>query len=220
MEHIKPRKGKTQAEFEPFGNTEILIAHAYANLKTTQELIQERKYVLMDYQDAFLKMEKYPRLKDELKDSWFYVNGISPSKSGHYNFNDNFESTGDLTPDKGDNPEKNVYVARGAHVYPLSIDVHNDSFARNFGRRYILDGQHAPDRVAPIILAVRTEEPIISKLTIASTRKGIALNGMSKEQFLQQYKTAELQISKVEEALGKENTNRIREFLNLFRRDG
>ena len=219
MEHLIHKNEGTQIEFKEFAGTGIFIAKVHANLKTATANLHEKGLRLIDYHEAFIKIDKHAKLKDELKDSWFYVNGICPPKSDYYNFKDNFADNGDLTIGKVDDIEKNVYVRKIANPYPLSVDVHNDSIARNFGRRYLLNAQHPPDRIAPVILGVMPgEHAKPNKLKVSGTKKGISITGITASDVHEMCQKAETQLSKAEEYLGKENLTHIRAFIEVFRK--
>jgi hypothetical protein len=219
MERIIHKNEGTNIEFKEFDGTGICIANSHANLKVAIAHMQEKGLRLIDYQEAFLKIDKHPKLKEELKDSWFYVSGICPAKSDYYNFNDNFADTGDLILGKAENIEKNVYVRKIANPYPLSVDVHNDSMARNFGRRYLLNAQHPPDRIAPVILGVVADESARpSKARISGTKKGISITGITASDVHEMCQKAETQLSKAEEYLGKDNLANVRAFIEVFRK--
>lgn len=219
MERLIHKNEGTSVEFKEFAGTGVFIAYVHTNLKTALAYAQEKGIRLIDYQEAFLKIDKNAKLKDELKDSWFYVNGICPPKSDYYNFNDNFAVTGDLTAGKVENIEKNVYVRKIANPYPLSVDVHNDSIARNFGRRYLLNAQHPPDRIAPLILGVMVGEgPKSCKTKISETKRGVSVTGITARDMHEMHQKADSQLSKAEEYLGKENLTHIRAFVDIFRK--
>ncbi len=219
MEHLIHKNEGTNIEFKEFAGTGIFIANIHANLKAAVAHMQEKGLHLINYQDAFLKIDKHAKLKEELKDSWFYVSGICPLKSDYYNFNDNFTDTGDLILGKVENIEKNVYVRKIAIPYPLSVDVHNDSMAKNFGRRYLLNAQHPPDRVAPVILGVMESGCIkLPKVRISGTKKGIAVTGINAADLSELHQKADTQLSKVEEYLGKGNLTNVRTFIEVFRK--
>ena len=219
MERIVHKNGGASIEFKEFADTGIFIANVHANLKSAIAHMQEKGLRLIDYQEAFLKIDKHPKLKDELKDSWFYVNGICPAKSDYYNFNDNFTDTGDLILGKTENIEKTVYVRKIANPYPLSVDVHNDIMAKNFGRRYLLNAQHPPDRIAPVILGVMPDEHAKpNKTKISGTKKGISITGITASDVHEMCQKAETQLSKAEEYLGKDNLANVRAFIDVFRK--
>ena len=219
MERLIHKNEGTNIEFKEFAGTGVFIANVHTNLKAAISHAQEKGLRLIDYQEAFLKIDKNAKLKDELKDSWFYVNGICPPKSDYYNFNDNFADTGDLTAGKVENIEKNVYVRKIANPYPLSVDVHNDSIARNFGRRYLLNAQHPPDRIAPVILGVMAEEGHKPpKTRISGTKKGISVTGITANDMHELHQKADAQLSKAEEYLGRENLAYVRAFMEIFRK--
>ena len=219
MERLIHKNEGTNLEFKEFAGTGIFIANTHANLKTAIAHMQEKGLRLIDYQEAFLKIDKHAKLKEELKDSWFYVSGICPPKSDYYNFNDNFADTGDLTLGKVENIEKNVYVRKIAISYPLSLDVHNDSMAKNFGRRYLLNAQHPPDRIAPVILGVMASDCIKTpKVRISRTKKGISITGINASDLSELHQKADTQLSKAEEYLGKDNMAHVRAFIDVFRK--
>jgi len=219
MERLIHKNEGTNLEFKEFAGTGIFMANIHTNLKTAVAHMQEKGLRLISYQEAFLKIDKNSKLKDELKDSWFYVSGICPPKSDYYNFNDNFADTGYLALGKVENIEKNVYVRKIATPYPLSLDVHNDSIARNFGRRYLLNAQHPPDRIAPLILGVMASDSVKTpKVRVSATKKGISVTGINITDLNELHQKADTQLSKAEEYLGKDTMTHVRAFIDVFRK--
>ncbi len=140
----------THVEFKEVGTSGVFIAQTVANQEDSMAILKQNGFRALTYQEALVKIDQNPELKVQLKDELFYLSGKGHQLSGYYIFNDKGEikitqyGKGDL--------EKTIYVCKGNQ--PLSLYVRTDSAACGVGRRYYLDANVSPDRVAQVVVGV------------------------------------------------------------------
>jgi hypothetical protein len=146
-----------QVEFSEIGTTGVFIAHKQANQEISMNLLQQNSFRALTYQEAFVKMDQNPELKEQLKGRWLYLNGKGSELSGFYIFDDKGELSKIAGPSilkkgKGD-LEKIVFVLKGSE--PLSLLVQTDDFARYGGFRFGIYATYGHSDVAGVVVGVR-----------------------------------------------------------------
>jgi hypothetical protein len=151
----------SQVACKDAGTSGVSIAFTNANYEETVSILRHNENMplqLLIYQNAFVKMDADPALKDQLKghkkdkgheENRFYVDGDgSRLSSGYYHFNED----GELMAGKGD-IERTIFVYIDAHKsQKLSIYVYGDEEAERGGRRYALDRYESPTTEANVVV--------------------------------------------------------------------
>ena len=137
-----------QVAFREVSNSGVSIAFTNANHKDSMSILQQNGLRAMTYQEALVKIDQNPELKEQLKGRWFYLAGEGTELSGFYTFNEK----GELTRGKG-NIEKTIYAYSGSQ--PLSLFVLTAYLARIDERRYGFDAVDGPSGVAGVVVGVR-----------------------------------------------------------------
>jgi hypothetical protein len=150
-------KEKSQVEFKEIGTTGVFIAHTQANHENSMNLLQQNGLRALNFQEAFVKMEHNPELKEQLKGRWLHLDGEGSELSGFYMFDDKGELAKIAGPSilkkgKGD-LEKIVFVLKGSE--PLSLLVQTDDFARYGGFRFGIYATYGHSDVAGVVVGVR-----------------------------------------------------------------
>lgn len=204
-------KETVQVEFREVSKTAVFVAQTEANQKTSMSLLQQNGFRPLTYQEAIVKIDQSPELKEQLKGQWFYLEGKGSALSGYYTFNDK----GELTQGKG-NIEKTVYVWKGNQ--PLSFVVHSDDCARSFEGRYYLDAGIVPSVVAPVVVGVRIGHEVATpKIEVSNTEEGVKLTGVTSEQLIALQRDSVQELSKVAEAFGSESLPKTRMLVEALR---
>jgi len=154
---VLDEKETVQVEFREVGTTGIFMAHTKANQKNSMNLLQQNGFRALTYQEALMKIDQNPELKEQLKGRWFYLDGKDSALSGFYIFNEKAELTkisgpAILKKGKGD-LEKIVFVLKGSQ--PPSLLVQTDDFARYGGFRFGLFATYGQSDVAGLVVGVR-----------------------------------------------------------------
>ena len=152
-------KETIQVEFREVGTTGVFMAHTKANQKDSMNLLQQNGFRALTYQDALMKIDQNPELKEQLKGRWLYLDGKDSELSGFYIFNEKGELTkisgpAILKKGKGD-LEKIVFVLKGSQ--PLSLLVQTDDFARYGGFRFGLFATYGQSDIAGVVVGVRVD---------------------------------------------------------------
>ena len=153
-EKLSEGKETVQVEFREVGNTGVYIAHTEANQEKSMNLLQQNGFRALTFQEALLKIDKNPELKERLKGRWLYLDGKGSELSGFYMFNEKGELSkisgpAILKKGKGD-LEKIVFVLKGSQ--PLSLLVATDDFARYGGFRFGLYATYGHSDVAGVVV--------------------------------------------------------------------
>ena len=160
-------KETVQVGFREVSKTAVFIAQTEANHKNSMSLLQQNGFRPLTYQEAIIKIDKNPELKEQLKGKWFYLDGKGSQLLGYYTFNDK----GEFTQGKGD-IEKTVYVYKGSQ--PLLLAVHEDYVARSVRRRYGLYAGDNPSAVVGVVVGVRAGHEVATPKIEASRGPKIA----------------------------------------------
>lgn len=204
-------KETVQVEFREVSKTAVFVAQTEANQKTSMSLLQQNGFRPLTYQEAIVKIDQNPELKEQLKDKWFYLDGKGSQLSGYYTFNDE----GELTQGKGD-IEKTVYVWKGNQ--PLSLGVRTVVIARGGERRYVLIADVDPSNVAPVVVGVRAGHEVATpKIEVSNTEEGVKLTGVTSEQLIALQRDSVQELSKVAEAFGSESLPKTRMLVEALR---
>ena len=152
-EKLSERK-TVQVEFREVGTTGVFIAHIEANQEKSMNLLLQNGFRALTFQEAFLKINQNPELKEQLKGRWLYLDGKGSELSGFYIFNEMGELTKISGPSilkkgKGD-LETIVFVLKGSQ--PLSLLVQTDDFARYGGFRFGLYATYGQSDVAGVVV--------------------------------------------------------------------
>ncbi len=180
-----------QVEFREVNTTGVFLAHTEANQKTSVALLKQNGFRALTYQEALVKIDQNPELKEQLKGKRFYLDGKGSALSGHYTFN----GKGELTQGKGD-IEKTVRVYKGNQ--PLSLFVHTDNGARIDMRRFYLYAGNSPDNAARVVVGVKDAHEVgTPKIEVAPAEEGIKLTGVTTEQLTALLRGSAQELSKV-----------------------
>jgi hypothetical protein len=144
-------------KFREAGNTGVFIAHTEGNQENSMNLLKQNGFRALTFQEALIKIDLNPELKEQLKGRWLYLDGKGSELSGFYMFNEKGELTkisgpAILKKGKGD-LEKIVFVLKGSQ--PLSLLVQTDDFARYGGFRIGLYATYGHSDVAGVVVGVR-----------------------------------------------------------------
>lgn len=144
-------------KFSAVDNTGVFMANTKANQKDSMSLLKQNGLRALSYQEAFVKIDKNPKLKDQLKGKWVYLKGEGSELSGFYMFNDKGELSkisgpAILKKGKGD-LEKIVFVLKGSE--PLSLLVQTDDFARYGGFRSGIYARYGHTDIAGAVIGVK-----------------------------------------------------------------
>ena len=189
-----------QVQFKDVRNSGVFIAQTEANQKNSMSLLQQNGFRALTYQEALVKIDQNPELKEQLKENWFYLEGKGFAWPGYYTFNDK----GELTQGKGD-IEKTVFVYKGSQ--PLSLRVLTDYYARHDEMRFVLDALVDPSSVAQVVVGVRTDHEVTAPKIEALEGSKIAPELKGK------FRTA---VAKVEGVLDSEITDVFKEVLRAI----
>ena len=193
-------KARETVQFNEVRNSGVFIAQTNANRKKSMSLLRQKGYRALTYQEALVKIDQNPELKKQLKEKEFYLEGKGSAVSGDYTFNDK----GELTQGEGD-IEKTVYVREG--FWPLSLDVHTDKLARDFGRRFSLNANNDPSYVAQVVVGVPIGHEVAAPKIEASESSKIA------PELKKEFRTA---VAKVEGVLDSGITDVFKEVLRAI----
>jgi hypothetical protein len=204
-------KETVQVEFREVNASGVFLAQTEANQKNSMSLLQQNGFRPLTYQEAIVKIDQNPELKEQLKGKWFYLDGKGSQLSGYYTFNDK----GELTQGKGD-IEKTVYVWKGSQ--PLSLYVRTDVDARDLVRRFLLSAYLEPSVVASVVVGVRTGHEVATpKIEVAQTEEGVKLTGVTTEQLMALQRDSAQELSKVADAFGSEALPKTRMLVEALR---
>jgi hypothetical protein len=199
---LRTRAKKTvQVEFREVNASGVFLAQTGANQKNSMSLLQQNGFRPLTYQEAIVKIDQNPELKEQLKGKWFYLDDKGSQLSGYYTFNDK----GELTQGKGD-IEKTVYIYKGNQ--PLSFLVHTDDNAGYDEWRFFLYSGYDPSLVAPVVVGLRAGHEVATPKIEASENTNITPKLRNK------FKTA---IAKAERVLDPEVTDVFKEVLRAIK---
>jgi len=71
-----------QAEFREIGTTGVFIARADANQENSMKLLKQNNLSALTTQDALIKIDQNPELKEQLKGRWLHLDGKGSELSG------------------------------------------------------------------------------------------------------------------------------------------
>lgn len=200
-----------QVEFREVNTTGVFLAHTEANQKTSMALLKQNGFRALTYQEALVKIDQNPELKEQLKGKWFYLDGKGSEPSGYYTF----DGKGDLTKGQSD-IEKTVYVWKGNQ--PLSLDVHADYIARIYVGRFLLFADYSPDSAARVVVGVRDAHEVgTPKIEVAPAEEGVKLTGVTTEQLTALQRGSAQELSKVAEAFGTGSLPQTRMLIEALR---
>ncbi len=126
------------------------------NHSQSMKLLTENGLRPLTYQEA---LSRSSELIEKFKGKWFWIAGKGIHEEDEiYVFN----PQGELVKSNGkESIDQKVRVWSGSQ--PLSLDVDSDYYARDFGRRFLLDGGGSPDVVAPVVVGVRSADAIVAE---------------------------------------------------------
>ena len=210
----KEQKETVQVVFGEVSNTGVFIAKIEANHKDSMSILRQNGLRPLTCSEALVKIDQSPKLKEQLKGLWFYLDGKGSALSEFCTFNDK----GELRQGKGD-IEKTVWVFYGD--LPLKLYVpYIDNDARIIGRRFDLYANTYPNLVARVVVGVRPDHEMATpKIEVAQTGKPgeITLSGTSLDTFKTLLRGAEQELSKLTEALDSENMPYTRMLVEALR---
>jgi hypothetical protein len=156
-EKLSEGKETVQIEFREVGTTGVFMAHTKANQKNSMNQLQQNGFRALTYQEALMKIDQNPELKEQLKGRWLYLDGKGTELSGFYMFNEKGELakiSGPAILKRGQGDlEKIVFVLKGSQ--PLSLLVQTDDFARYGGFRFGLYATYGHSDVAGVVIGLR-----------------------------------------------------------------
>ena len=200
-----------QVKFREVNTTGVFLAHAGADQKTSMALLKRNGFRALTYQEALVKIDQNPELKEQLKDKWFYLDGKGSAISGYYTF----DEKGELTQGKGD-IEKTVYAYSGKN--PLSLGVRTDYNASIYGRRFGFDAYSTPDNAARVVVGVKdAHEAGTPKIEVAPAEEGIKLTGVTTEQLTALLRGSTQELSNVSKAFGTDSLPQTRMLIEALR---
>ena len=146
-----------QVEFMEVGTTDVFLANTKANQKNSMNLLKQNCFRALTYQEALIKINQNPELKEKLKGRWLYLDEKGSELSGFYIFNEKGELTkisGPAILKKGkDDLEKIVFVLKGSQMFSLLVQT--DDFARYGGFRFGLFATYGQSDIAGVVVGVR-----------------------------------------------------------------
>ncbi len=199
-----------QVEFREVNTTGVFLAHTEANRKTSVALLKQNGFRALTYQEALVKIDQNPELKEQLKGKWFYLDGKGSALSGYYTF----DERGDLTKGQSD-IEKTVYVWKGNQT--LSLDVRADDYARIYEGRFYLNASFSPDYAARVVVGVKDAHEVgTPKIEVAPAEEGIKLTGVTTKQLTALLRGSAQELSNVE-AFGTDSLPQTRMLVEALR---
>jgi hypothetical protein len=154
-------KETVQVEFREIGTTGVFLAHTVANQVKSMNLLKQNGFRPLAYQEALMKIDENPELKEQLKGRWLYLAERGFDFSGFYIFNEKRElvvkisGPAVLKKGKGD-LEKIVFVLKGSQ--PLSLLLQTDDFTRYGGFRFGLFATYGQSDVTGVVVGVRVDQ--------------------------------------------------------------
>lgn len=146
-----------KVEFREVGSTGVFMSDTKANQENSLRLLQQNGLRALSYQEALVKIDQTPELKEQLQGRWLYLDGKGTELSGFYVFNEKGEFTkiaGPAILKKGlGDLEKIVFVLKGSQ--PLSLLVQPDDFARYGGFRFGIYATYGHTDVAGVVVGVK-----------------------------------------------------------------
>lgn len=126
----------------------LYTSETKADYPTSKRILGNANLTFLTYQEALSTIMKDRKLKNLLKDKWFWLAGTELNKKLElYTIDDR----GELVERKGKvSIEKTIHVWNGTN--PLSLDVHAGDFAVADGGRFYLDAYVGPGNVAPVVV--------------------------------------------------------------------
>ena len=205
-------KKTVQVEPREVSQTGIFFANTEANRRNSMALLKRNGLRPLTYQEAIVMLDQNPKLKEQLKKTWFYLDGKgSQVPSGYYTFNEK----GELTQGKGD-IEKTVCVYKGSQ--PLSLDVLANDNARRSEGRYVLDADNSPDDAALVVVGGRAGHEVVTpEIEVSPTEEGVKLAGVTTKQLITLQRDSAQELFKVAEAFGSESLPKTRMLVEALR---
>jgi hypothetical protein len=156
-------KETLQVELREVGTTGVFIARTQANQENSMKLLQQNGFRALTTQEALIKIDQNPELKEQLKGRWLYLDEKGSELSGFYMFNEKgvlakIAGPAILKKGKGD-LERIVFVLKGSS--PLSLLVQTDDFARYGGFRFGIYATYGHSDVAGVVVGVKLAMPKI-----------------------------------------------------------
>jgi hypothetical protein len=150
-------KESLRVEFKEVGITGVYMARVQTDQQNSMKLLQQNGFRALTVQEALIKIDQNPELKEQLKGRWLYLLEKGSELSGFYMFNEKGElakiaGPAILKKGKG-NLERIVFVLKGSH--PLSLLVQTDDFARYGGFRFGIYATYGHSNVAGVVVGVR-----------------------------------------------------------------
>ncbi len=150
-------KETLQVALREVGTTGVFMARTQANQENSMKLLQQNGFRALTTQEALIKIDQNPELKEQLKGRWLYLDEKGSELSGFYMFNEKGElakiaGPAILKKGKGD-LERIIFVLKGSH--PLSLLVQTDDFARYGGFRFGIYATYGHSDVAGVVVGVR-----------------------------------------------------------------
>jgi hypothetical protein len=154
-------KEASQVEFREVGTTGVFIARAQANQENSMKLLKQNGFRPLTTQEALIKIDQNPELKEQLEGRWLYLDEKGTDLSGFYLFTEEGELSKIAGPSilkkgKGD-LERIVFVLKGSR--PLSLLVQTDDFARYGGFRFGIYATYGHSDVAGVLVGAELITP-------------------------------------------------------------
>jgi hypothetical protein len=206
---MAPQASETRfGDFKPIvGSTgaTIYALQAGANHTKSMALLSEAGLRPFKEKEIILLLMKDEVLKTELKNKWFYIDGVGSEKSGLFTLNEEGKLVKvDSLPRaarKKVSPENIVRAYPGQQ--PLSFLVDSDDYAAYYGRRFDLLAYFGPHVVAPVVVGVPADREAVAPKTSAQPNVPAHLLRRAKDQFVELRKHQKPEtIDAIEEVLG------------------
>ena len=132
----------------------LYMSERKADYPASKGMLEKAQLTFLTYQEALSILTKDDKLKESLKDKWFYLAGKGMNKKlDLYKIN----KKGELVKKAESTPvEMTVRVWNGEN--PLSLLVLSGGGASFYGRRFNLYAYFEPDGVAPVVVG-RAKQP-------------------------------------------------------------
>lgn len=146
-------KQRTGTPFKEVGATGVFVyVELFENYARSMELLKQNGLRPLTYQEALVLIDRNPELKEQLKGSWFYLNGKRPKISGFrtrafYTF----DNEGQLSEGNLDK-EKMVDFRWGTN--PSSFGVVSEDSVSHGRARFFIDAESTPLLCAPMVVGV------------------------------------------------------------------
>jgi hypothetical protein len=149
----------------------LYVSEKRADYSTSKSMLEQADLELITRQEALSTLMKDKKLKESLKDKWFWLAGEGMNKERELY---TIDKNGELVEVTGKaSPEKTVRVWNGEN--PLSLGVRSDGYARQDGRRFVLAANDGPGYVAPVVVGkAKPKQAVAAAALLRKIKEGAA----------------------------------------------